>query len=94
VDSLEMVRQLFEVGVLQSDFGISLQWLRTVLLACIQKFGVVKETEAMELSLITILIILIQQESIMINSVWTQEIFIQFHARNLFWLRIAGLVWL
>jgi hypothetical protein len=25
VDSLEMVRQLFEVGVLQSDFGISLQ---------------------------------------------------------------------
>jgi hypothetical protein len=30
VDSLEMVRQLFEVGV-QSGFGISLPWLRTVL---------------------------------------------------------------
>jgi hypothetical protein len=52
---LEMVRQLFEAGVCNRGFGINLPWQHSQL-ECIQKFGVVKETEAIGTLQITILI--------------------------------------
>jgi hypothetical protein len=78
-----MVRQLFEVGVLQSGFWHQFAMTAHSPVLVSREFGVVKETEAIGTFIITILIILIQQRSIMINF-WTQEIFVQFHARNLF----------
>jgi hypothetical protein len=66
--TVEMVRQLFEVGVLQSDLASVCDdraqscWLVSREIWC-------GKGNQLELSLITILIIPIQQESIMINSV-------------------------
>jgi hypothetical protein len=61
-----MVRQLFEVGVLQSGFWH--QFDDTHSPGLVSRVGVVKKPKRLEL-LLTILIIPIQQESIMINSV-------------------------
>jgi hypothetical protein len=62
IDSLEMVRQLFEAGVLQSGF-----WHQFAMTAHSpvgihpEKFGVVKKPKLLELLLITTSIILIRQ---------------------------------
>jgi radical SAM superfamily enzyme YgiQ (UPF0313 family) len=70
VDSLEMVRQLFEAGVLQSGFWHQFAMTAHSPLEYIQR-NLVKKTEAIGTFIITTSIILTPQGLIIISLVWT-----------------------